>query len=180
MIVEEPSPCADAGRDKKLTGMAELTVACEDVPLLGEILLVDEVAEPAEGALFVDRPLQPFPQDSVVLPLGEGRHIAPTVPRASTVELGPTVGLLQRAVRPDAQHFHPVDLFVADQTPVSPVVAEVKDELELRTRTYRPRDLSRLNVERRHDRPTDPLGHLGSGLLVGDHTAVGKGGHRQV
>ena len=51
----------DALGGQELAGAAQLTVAYEDVPSLVEVLLVHEIAEPAECALALDRPLQPLP-----------------------------------------------------------------------------------------------------------------------
>jgi len=51
----------DALGGQELAGAAQLTVACEGVPPLVEVLLVHEIAEPAECARAFDRPLQPLP-----------------------------------------------------------------------------------------------------------------------
>ena len=51
----------DALGGQELAGAAQLTVACEGVPRLVEVLLVYEIAEPAECARAFDRPLQPLP-----------------------------------------------------------------------------------------------------------------------
>lgn len=74
--------------------MAHLAVGGEGVPLFTKVLTVDGVAEPEEGTLALDRPLQPLPDGLIVLPPGEGRHVPSAVPGTGAVEPKAAVRLL--------------------------------------------------------------------------------------
>ena len=69
--MRETSAHADSLAGEELPCTTQLTIGGEDVPLLGQSLVMNLVAEPAERALAADRPQKPLPQGLVALPLSE-------------------------------------------------------------------------------------------------------------
>src|SRR5690606_26151981 len=88
------SPDADALPREERPGPVQSAVDGERIPVVGDALLVHEVAEAPERTLSPDRPLQALPQRRVVLPLREGHHVLPPVAGAGAVDPQPPVGFL--------------------------------------------------------------------------------------
>src|SRR5690242_9319022 len=91
---KHPSADADPTSTEELAGAPQLAVGGEGIPLVGDVLVVNEVTEPAEGTRAVDRSIQPVTKTCLPLPLGEVDHVLPSVPRADPIEPEPTVGIL--------------------------------------------------------------------------------------